>query len=216
MHIHSSASFDCQVPPRLVLGRCNALGLAPIFLTDHDTIQGGRGLRVEGSPDVLLGQEITTAEGEIIGLFLDREVPSGLPPTEAVRRIKEQGGLVYLQHPFDASRRCLTERAVDSIAGEVDIVEVFNGRSDDGANFRARDLCTALGAAAGAGSDAHSLAEIGKCYVAMRPFVGPLSFLASLRSARIVRHPNRWALRAEAWMARRRTRSGQRPGALPW
>ncbi|HEY4028126.1 MAG TPA: PHP domain-containing protein [Candidatus Dormibacteraeota bacterium] len=198
IHVHSSASPDCGVEPAQVAARCRSLGLSPVFLTDHDTIEGARWLRRQRSGRVVVGQEVTTTDGEVIGLFLDGPVPAGLSADEAVRRIKAQGGLVYLQHPYDTRRRALREVAIERLAPHIDIVEVHNGRSGDEANRRADDLCAILGVPAGAGSDAHTVGEIGSVYVEVREFEGPRDFLAKLREATIVRGPRRWRLRMEA------------------
>ena len=139
-----------------------------------------------------------TREGELIGLFLTEEIPAGLAAVDAASRIKEQSGLVYLEHPYDASRRHLDEVAIEALADKVDIVEVFNGRSSIEANRRARDLCETLGAAAGAGSDAHVLSEIGSTYVEMEDFSGPSDFLSKLRRARIVSGRNRFRMMLES------------------
>jgi predicted metal-dependent phosphoesterase TrpH len=191
LHLHSSASFDCRVPPLEVAARCRQLGLSPIFLTDHDVVDGARSLIEAGEP-AILGQEILTTEGELIGLFLKEAVPKRLSPEETVVAIKEQGGIVYLEHPYDATRRNLREEAIERIAGDIDIVEVLNGRSHPEANRRAEDLRATLGVPAGAGSDAHSLAEIGRVYVETAPFTGAHDFLAKLRTAKIVTSSAPW------------------------
>jgi predicted metal-dependent phosphoesterase TrpH len=206
LHVHSSASFDCEVKPGAVARRCQSLGLAPVCLTDHDTIEGALELWRDDPERVLVGQEISTTEGELIGLFLESPIPSQVSPEEAVLRVKAQGGLVYLQHPYDRYRRRLSEDAIERLSGRIDIVEVFNGRSDEEANRRAEDLCVALGVAPGAGSDAHTVSEIGSAYVEMHPFAGAHDFLQKLQQGRIVRRPNRLRLRAEA-----RLRSAIRP-----
>src|SRR5207237_1100653 len=140
--------------------------------------------------------------GELIGLFLTRPVPAGLSPEDTVGEIKGQGGLVYLQHPFDVRRRSLAEDAVERLRGSIDIVEVFNGRSTAAGNRRAEDLCAILGTPAGAGSDAHSLAELGRVYVELEEFDGAQDFLRKLDAGRIVHDPPRWRLRLEgAWKA---------------
>ncbi len=126
-----------------------------------------------------------TEDGELIGLFLSEAVPPGLSSSEAVARIKAQGGLVYLEHPYDSFRRRLREEAIESLAGQIDIVEVWNGRSDREINRRAEQLRDVLGAAGGAGSDAHSVGEIGSVYVEMEDFAGAQDFLAKLRSGEI-------------------------------
>ena len=138
--------------------------MSPIFLTDHDVVDGARAL-VESGEDAILGEEILTTEGEIIGLFLKEAVPRRLSPEETVAAIKQQGGLVYLEHPYDPGRRNLREDAIERIAGQIDIVEVVNGRSLAEPNRRAEELRATLGVPGGAGSDAHTLQEIGKFYV---------------------------------------------------
>ena len=201
LHLHSSASFDCQSAPERVAARCRELGLSPVFLTDHDTIAGAVQLREAGDQEVVLGEEVMTSEGELIGLFLERRVPDGRTPRETAKAIKAQGGLVYLEHPYDRFRRHLSESAIETVADVIDIVEVFNSRSDEEANHRAEDLCEILGTAAGAGSDAHSIGEIGSVYVQMEDFEGAQDFLAKLRMATIVKGRHKWLLLAEAKLA---------------
>jgi predicted metal-dependent phosphoesterase TrpH len=203
LHVHSSASFDCKVEPERVAARCRQLGLSPVFLTDHDTIDGALKLRAAGVR-VVVGEEIATTEGELIGLFLTERIPAGLSSGEAVFRIKEQGGLVYLEHPYDTVRRRLTEEAIEKLADKIDIVEVFNGRSDEQANRPAKDLCETLGAAPGAGSDAHTVDEIGSVYVEIEEFEVASDFLANLRGSRIVRGRSKLRLAAEAIIGSKR------------
>jgi predicted metal-dependent phosphoesterase TrpH len=198
MHVHSSASFDCRVPPHLVADRLRSFGMDPVFLTDHDTLDGVLELCHRGAIGVVAGQEVTTSQGELIGLFLTERIPRGLDPEETIGRIRAQGGLVYLQHPCDTSRRSLSENAIERVRDSIDIVEVFNGRSSAEANDRAEDLCGVLGAVAGAGSDAHSLEQIGRVYVDLESFYGPQDFLSKLAGGRIVREPPRWRMRLEA------------------
>src|SRR2546430_2769041 len=87
------------------------------------------------------GEDVLTAGGEIIGLFLERQVERGLRPRETALDIKSQGGLVYLEHPYDPLRRHLGEASFETIGDLVEIVEVYNGRSDEPSNQRAQDLC---------------------------------------------------------------------------
>jgi len=203
LHLHSSASFDCRVAPLDVARRCGQLGLSPIFLTDHDGIGGAESLLAMSQPAVV-GQEILTTEGEVIGLFLKDAVPKGLTPEETVDAIKRQGGLVYLEHPYDTSRRHLREEAIERIAGQIDIVEVVNGRSQPEMNRRAEELRSTLGVPAGAGSDAHTLREIGGVYVEVEAFEGAHDFLQKLRSGTIVTRANRWVMAARQLLLNRR------------
>lgn len=185
LHVHSSASFDCSVEPGQVGARCRRLGLTPIFLTDHNTIEGAVRIRDSHEFAVVVGEEVMTRDGELVGLFLTEVVPQGLSANEVAAQIKAQGGLVYLEHPYDPYRRHLSEKAIEEIADLIDIVEVWNGRSDHQLNRRAMQLCDVLGAAPGAGSDAHTLRDIGSVYVDMDGFDGAQDFLAKLRSGTI-------------------------------
>jgi predicted metal-dependent phosphoesterase TrpH len=145
-----------------------------------------------------MGEEIMTTQGELIGLFLKQLIPPGLSPKRTAQEIKDQGGLVYLEHPYDSFRRHLAEDAVEALGDLIDIIEVFNSRSDDKANRLSEDLCSILGAAPGAGSDAHSIGEIGSAYVEMEDFDGPADFLDKLRRAKIVKRRRKLLLMAEA------------------
>ena len=181
-----------------VASRCLQLGLAPVFLTDHNSVDGALGLAATGRYPVVVGEEVMTQDGELIGLFLTEKVPNGFPAIETAAQIKSQGGLVYLEHPYDKNRRALAEETIESMARMIDIVEVFNGRSDPAANRKAEDLREVLGAAPCAGSDAHALAELGSVYVEMEEFDGAQDFLAKLRRGRIVTGKRQWLLAAQA------------------
>jgi predicted metal-dependent phosphoesterase TrpH len=202
LHVHTAASFDCRVAPERMLARARRVGLTAIAITDHDTLAGVRSLSGLRPGAFIPGEEVATRDGELIGLFLSEPIPTGLDAREAVRRIKDQGGLVYLEHPYDTRRRCLSEDAIERLADAIDIVEVFNGRSTPDANRQAGDLCATLGAAPGAGSDAHTLQEIGCCYVEIAPFVTAQGFLSNLREGTVVRQPNRLRLMAEGALSR--------------
>jgi predicted metal-dependent phosphoesterase TrpH len=137
---------------------------------------------------VIVGEEIRTQGGEVIGLFLTERIPYVLPVAEAVGRIREQGGLVYLPHPYDPARSSLGAAAGALCAdGMADIVEVFNAKiADQALNDRAAALARRWSLPGGAGSDAHDPAGVGAAYVEMADFDGPASFLASLACARVV------------------------------
>jgi predicted metal-dependent phosphoesterase TrpH len=184
------------VPPIEVARRCGQVGFSPIFLTDHEGIDGAQVLLDAGHAAVI-GQEILTAEGELIGLFLRKAVPSHLSPEETVDAIKGQGALVYLEHPYDTGRRNLRVEAIERIARQIDIVEVVNGRSRPEVNRLAEELRSTLGVPAGAGSDAHTLKEIGSVYVEMEAFEGAQDFLTKLRAGKVVTRSKRWRLAAD-------------------
>ena len=151
-----------------------------LAITDHNRIDGAVDLRERASFPVVVGMEIDTAEGELIGLFLEEPVPLGLGAVETAERIRGQGGLVYLQHPFyPLVRDPLTPAAREALtaAGLIDVVEVRNGGPFTGRfDARARAWAAARGLPMGAGSDAHEPPDIGQCVVAAPP--GPLTAAA--------------------------------------
>ena len=198
LHAHTSASFDSKTEPQLVADRSWRLGLDPVFLTDHDTTVAAVRLQGVVRQRVVIGEEISTTEGEIIGLFLQRTIPAGLTAKQTALEIKDQSGLVYLEHPYDQFRRHLSEAAIEDLTDLIDIVEVYNARSDEKSNHRAGELREILSAAPGAGSDAHTLEELGSVYVEMEDFDGGQDFLANLRNARIVKRRPKVLLIAEA------------------
>jgi predicted metal-dependent phosphoesterase TrpH len=151
---------------------------------------------------VIVGEELRTHAGEIIGLFLDERVPMGTPPVEAARAIRDQGGIVYVPHPFDPMRRNLTESALEVLVGEglVDAIEVLNAKTSLASlNQRAAAFAQQHGLLAGAGSDAHVPLALGSAYVEMPDFDGASDFRTKLAQATIVGHhwdePRPWSPR---------------------
>ena len=135
---------------------------------------------------IIVGEEVRTTQGELLALFIEEEIPPGLSPRETIERIKAQGGLVGVSHPFDRIRREAMREYVREIAEELDFVEVFNARtilsSDD---ERAMELAQEWGIPASAGSDAHTPWEIGRAYVELAPFNDKEGFLNALLKGRI-------------------------------
>ena len=133
---------------------------------------------------MIVGEELRTHAGEIIGLFLTERVPVGTPPVAAAEHIRAQGGIVYIPHPFDPMRRNLAEPALRDLAelGLVDAVEVLNAKTSlRSLNAQAATFAAEFALAGGAGSDAHVPDALGSAYVEMPDFDGPADFLAKLR-----------------------------------
>jgi len=102
--MHSHFSPDSDVTPERLVARCEKVGLSCIAVTDHNTVEGALAARKIAPFTVIIAEEVGSSEGEITGLFLQETIPAGLSPLETVRRIKDQGGLVSVPHPFDRSR----------------------------------------------------------------------------------------------------------------
>ena len=202
MHSHTMWSGDSTTTPDELAGAVAAAGLDVLCITDHQTVAGARRLAGELACRVIIGEELRTHAGEIIGLFLTERVPAGIAPRQAAEAIRGQGGLVYVPHPFDPMRRNLHEAALQDLAdGDlIDAVEVFNAKTSlPSLNRRAAEWAALHGIAAGAGSDAHVPLAIGAAFVEMPDFDGPGEFLANLRRGRIVGHhwdePRPWSAR---------------------
>src|SRR4051794_18858110 len=201
MHLHSMWSGDCTTTVDELAQAVAETGIDVLCLTDHNTVNGAVELASSGALPcrVVVGEELRTAAGEIIGLFLTERLPFGLAPAEAVARIRDQGGLVYIPHPFDPIRHCLSEDALYGLArdGGIDAVEVFNAKTSlQSLNRRALEFAGEFGLPGGAGSDAHEPSAIGAAFVEMGEFVDAGSFLAALREGSIVGHhydaPRQW------------------------
>lgn len=205
LHCHTEASYDCTTPLEAIVERCLEQEVAIQAITDHNEIWGALELQAwlashvnGGNKDLMgltliVGEEITTSEGEIIGLYLTEKIEAGLSPEETVHQIKAQGGLVLLPHGFDPLKRWrLKPEARDKIAATIDIVETFNARVSRPRWNRVgvrwaeeRGLCMS------AGSDAHTLGDIGTAWVEIpRQIIGgPAELLAALKGGKPV---GRW------------------------
>jgi predicted metal-dependent phosphoesterase TrpH len=202
LHSHTMWSGDSTTTPDEIAGAVVEAGIDVLCITDHNAIKGAVDLVDRLSCRVIVGEELRTHAGEIIGLFLNERIPVGVQPDEAARAIRAQGGIVYIPHPFDPMRRNISESALDALIedGLVDAVEVINAKTSlRSLNERAASIATAHGLAAGAGSDAHVPDAIGAAYVEMPDFDGPDDFVAKLRLGRPVGHywdePRPWSSR---------------------
>ena len=190
MHTHFSP--DSEVSPERLVARCTEVGLSCIAVTDHNTIEGALAVREIAPFTVIVAEEVASSEGEITGLFLEETIPAGLSPVETARRIKDQGGLVSVPHPFDRFRgHVISDAALDQILPHIDIVEAFNSRNSLPAdNRKAEEFAHEHGLVVSAVSDAHTTFEVGRTYVEMPDFDGtPEDFKRALAEGTIVSKP---------------------------
>jgi predicted metal-dependent phosphoesterase TrpH len=187
-HLHTVASGDSVLTLDELADRSRQAGLDVVCVTDHNVTSAAvaaaeRDLGVR----IVVGEEIRTPHGDVIGLFLTERIPYVLPLAEVVGRIRAQGALIYVPHPFDPVRSSLG-RVLPTLCadGTVDIIEVFNAKiADQGLNERAASLAEEFSLPGGAGSDAHDAPGVGAAYLEMPDFDGPASFLAGLAGARV-------------------------------
>jgi predicted metal-dependent phosphoesterase TrpH len=212
LHMHTSHSHDCSIEPAALVAHAEAEGLGAIAVTDHNALAGGleaadlaRGRELI----VIAGEEIKTdRDGEVIGLFLQEEIPRGLSFADTVAAIREQEGVVYVPHPFDRMHAIPAPATLHRHLPEIDVLEVYNARLlFDAYNVEALRFARKYGLLAGAGSDAHVLQGVGTGALRMRRFDGPEEFLVALRTATVLRRPKSLAyLQSLKWVAQARDR----------
>ncbi|MEX2448340.1 MAG: PHP domain-containing protein [Solirubrobacterales bacterium] len=197
LHMHTDHSPDCATPVEVLLETARDRGLGAIAITDHNEISGAleaQRIAAElGGIEVIVAEEVKTAEqGEVIGLFLERKIPRGLTMAETIAAIREQGGLVYVPHPFDRFHSVPDYEHLLEIVEEVDILEVFNPRVALTAfNEEAERFARKYRIVPGAGSDSHVAQGLGSVRVRIHEFEGPAEFLEAMRDADITRkHKN--------------------------
>lgn len=187
LHAHTHASPDCRLSPEKLVRVLRERGINVVAITDHNTMDGAFEFAELATFPVIMGEEIKTSEGDVIGLFLRRPIERDMSPVETVCAIKEQGGVAMVPHPFDRLRRsALGRAAVETIMDDIDILEVFNGRTIRAADNDQADLFAVdHGLARSVGSDSHLAIEVGRSWQSMRPWTHPTGFLESLRHAEL-------------------------------
>jgi predicted metal-dependent phosphoesterase TrpH len=207
LHLHTEWSHDCSIPASDLVDHAALIGLGGIAVTDHNAFRGAlEAAELARGRDLVVipGEEVKTLDqGEVIGLFLQQEIPRGMSFAETVAAIREQEGLVYLPHPFDRLHAIPDPATLHAHLDEIDVLEVFNARLlRESFNEEALRFARKYRLLKGAGSDAHVLQGIGTGAVRMRRFEGPEEFLLSLRSAEILRRPKSLAyLQSLKWVA---------------
>lgn len=173
LHTHSQASPDGA----LTLADYERSPLDFIAITDHDRIDFALKAQAKLGNKIIVGEEITTSDGELIGLFLAQAIPPGLTAAQTIAAIKKQGGLVYVPHPFETVRKGVQKATLDAIAKDVDIIETHNGRAIfQNYGCHARAWVKEHKVAAASSSDAHGPYGWNRTYsyIAGRPIADTL------------------------------------------
>jgi predicted metal-dependent phosphoesterase TrpH len=190
LHIHTCYSPDSNNSLDDIIRRCLKIGINCLSVCDHGTTEGALKLQEIAPFKIIVAEEILTPHGEIMGMFLKETIPSGITPQEAIKRIREQNGLVCIPHPFDKYRSSAFQGInLEAIKQDIDIIEVHNGRT-----LAFQDRSLALNFAIrnnlrqSAGSDAHSIPEIGVSFIEMPDFNNKEEFLTALDEGKINAH----------------------------
>lgn len=185
-HIHSDASKESNNSVSKIIEAAKKNKINCLIICDHDTISGAKILQKETSIKIVAGEEISSKSGEIIGLFLNKKISSGLSLKKTISEIKKQGGLVCVPHPCDGLRR----KAIDQIElkkniEQVDLIEIFNARSlFRKCNQAADEMAKLYRKAEIVGSDAHTPSELGDTYLEMKTFKNPTEFMKNIKTAK--------------------------------
>ena len=188
MHTHSEFSPDSRTPLKAQAAALKAAGIDVVCATDHNTIEGALRLReLADGVRVIVGEEISSRDGEIIGLFLEQPVPRDRSAEETIALIKEQGGIVSIPHPFSRNRLYHIKRAaLERVYSQIDCIEIFNAREAFAAdNRRAEAFAKEHDLPGAVGSDAHRVSEIGRAWIEVDEFAGRDDFVAALRGGSV-------------------------------
>jgi len=205
-HCHTIYSRDSLTPPAALVKACLRKGITRVAITDHNTIAGAMEAKRHDPEHVIVGEEIMTGVGELLAFYVQEEVPPGLEPLEAIRRLREQGAFISVSHPFDTSRKGhWPARILEQIAPYVDALETFNARVlTDETNRLAQAFASEHKLYGTAGSDAHTLREVGRATLRLPAFDDPESLRQALPQAEfqarlsspLIHISSRWAV----WM----------------
>lgn len=188
-HVHTDYSDDCNASVEDILDQAVRMGVGCVTITDHDTIAGALALsRIAGDRlKVVVGEEISTSEGHLIGLFLREEIQPGLSPRRTAELIRDQGGLVIAPHPFNSIFGCSLRDSVYGIVDLLHAVEVCNAQNLlSRANRQAERFASQFRLPPIVGADVHHRGHLDACFQWMQPFEGPQGFIESLKHAHFV------------------------------
>lgn len=183
-HCHSIYSHDCLVSIDKLIQTARKRGLARLILTDHNTIAGAQEAKKRAPDLIIIGEEIMTTRGELLAFFVNEEIPAGLEPMEAINRLRAQNAFISVSHPYDRLRHGWALSDLQAITPYIDAVEIFNARSfTKTINEQAVTYAKDHQLNGTAGSDAHTIQEIGRAVLQIPPFDGVEEFSTVVKQA---------------------------------
>ena len=218
LHCHTVHSPDSLMQPARLLEICKRRNIDRLAITDHNSITGALEAATLDPGRFIVGEEIKTTEGELLGYFVQEQIPPGLSPEETIARLRDQGALISVAHPLDPFRGgAWSEVNLRRILPLVDALEVFNARSlSKAANDRAKSLAEEVDLPGTAGSDAHGYVEVGRAGLRLPPFEDAASMKEALSRAEVVGRLSspfvHFISRYAVWRKSRPSRSKRSPG----
>ncbi len=185
-HCHTLYSKDCLTPVDRLLATARQRGIDRLVITDHNRIDGALEAQQLDPELVIVGEELLTSRGELLVAFVQEALPRGIDPFEAIRELRAQGAFISVSHPFDLRRHGWRLPDLQAIAPLVDAVEVFNARCQIGdLNRQAANFAAKYHLGGTAGSDAHTLGEVGRATFTVPAFQSGSELRAVMPQARI-------------------------------
>ena len=185
-HCHSVYSPDSLVRVEDLLAACQQKQIDKLAITDHNRLEGALRAHALDPQRVIIGEEIQTTEGEILGYFMREEIPAGLEPLEVIERLKDQGAFISVAHPFDTNRDVTHWKSgtLEAMFPFLDAFETFNARCLRQAyNDQAQAFAHEHSLAEMAGSDAHSAFELGRATMLLTDFNNAMELRTALENA---------------------------------
>ena len=184
-HVHSIASSDSLSLGEDLYKRAKALGLGKLIITDHNTTRTAAELQKAYPDFVIVGEEILTTKGEILAIFVKEELPKGIEPLEAFKRLRDQGAFISLSHPYAYMRHGWTEAEMEEYMPYLDAIETANARNIPEMNRSAVRFAAEHGLCGTAGSDSHGLKELGAMGLVLPDFNTADELRSAVRSAQV-------------------------------
>jgi predicted metal-dependent phosphoesterase TrpH len=188
-HLHTHYSIDSLTRVEDLIRTARARGLGKIAITDHNSMQGALKAYQLDPEFVIVGEEILTTHGEILGYYLQEEIPARLSPAETLQRLKDQNAFISIPHAFDPFRSQWHQRDLEEIVDQIDALEVLNARCfSDKMNERAQRFAEEHHLAGTAGSDGHWHKEVGTAFLTLPQFTNSDELRVAIKQAKVSGH----------------------------
>ena len=184
-HVHSIGSPDSLSKGEALYRQAKKLGLGKLIITDHNSTKTVFELQKMYPDYVIAGEEILTTKGEILAIFVKEELPKGIAPLEAFKRLKDQNAFISLSHPYAYMRHGWTEAEMEEFLPYLDAIETANARNLPDMNLSAAKFASEHGLCGTAGSDAHGLRELGAMGLSLPDFNSADELREAVRSAEV-------------------------------
>lgn len=165
-HIHTKYSFDSLLEPSFIVDFLYKNGYDVAIITDHNTIKGALEAKdyaerkYKNKFSVIVGEEVKTDAGDIIGFPITDEIKPGDYKT-VIAQMKLQNALICLPHPYKSHDLFLIHQ--EEFIREFNFIEVFNARINDNLNEYSRKLAEKFGTYKIVGNDAHVKEDLVNC-----------------------------------------------------